>query len=136
GVQTAKAFKAESKTFMPGGVDADQVPTQAWVSADNAAPLAGQNVTFTVSVAAPGSAPAQALLYDGATLLGTVALGYDPSSGRWVGTFATSALEPGTHAIAATLEGDDGHLPGWSDPVAVSVGVVSPLSTTLALGLS
>ncbi|MBY0231305.1 MAG: Ig-like domain-containing protein [Gemmataceae bacterium] len=135
-VQTATKTKAVSRVFMPGGVDAEQAPTNAWVSVDNAAPLAGQAVTFTVSIAAGGSAPAQALLYDGATLLGPVALAWDASSGRYVGTYATSSLVPGVHSVSATLEGDDEYLPGWSSPVSVAVGVTSALDTTLALAVS
>ncbi|HEY1013817.1 MAG TPA: Ig-like domain repeat protein [Herpetosiphonaceae bacterium] len=84
--------------------------------------VAGQNVTFTASVA-PAAATGTVLFKDGAATIGTGTL----SGG--VATFSTSALSVGSHTITAVYGGDAGTTGSTSGAVTQ---IVNKIPTTLA----
>jgi hypothetical protein len=82
----------------------------------------GQAVTFTatVGVVAPGGGVPTGTVsfYDGSSLLGTGTLA------GGVGTYSTSALGTGAHAIAAAYSGTSNFAASSSAPLSIQVGLV------------
>ena len=105
----------------------DDTTTTLTSSANPSTP--GQSVTFTATVApvrVGGPAPTGTVtFFDGATILGTVAL----FSGS-IATFSTSALTTGSHSITAVFAGDAATAPSTS---ASLTQVVSLLATETTL---
>jgi hypothetical protein len=112
-------------------------PTSTALSASPGAPIAGQAVTLTATVAAASSAAGVPLptgpvtFYDGETSLGAATL----SSG--VARLTTSALAAGAHVLLAVYGGDGNYAPSTSAPLGLTVapalyqftGFLSPLAT-------
>ena len=83
---------------------------------------AGQNVTFTATVAGPSgstTAPTGTVTFmDSATTLGTGTL-----NGSGVATYSTSTLSVGTHSITAQYSGDTNFAPSVSSAITETVNV-------------
>ena len=117
------AFSFGSYTVAVGGGRS----TSTSLSASSSTLTAGQTVTFTASVTAPGhSIPAGTVTFtSGSINLGTVAL-----DGSGNATITTSSMTPGTYSIAASFIGQQSSTPSQSSPVSV---VIAKVPDTLAL---
>lgn len=103
------------------------------VATDTAAPLFGHAVTLTATIGSAnptaGAPTGSVAFFDGATRLATVAV----DGGR--AEFRTATLQPGTHSISATYEGDPSHTPSTTAaPTGVAVGFSEPCITTARHG--
>ena len=89
----------------------------------------GLSVTFTVTIATTGAAPASGTvnILDGGVQIGTATLA------AGMGTFTTSSLVVGSHAISAAYLGDVNYGPGNSPAINQ---VVTQASTTTAVAAS
>ncbi len=101
-------------------------PSTVIVSSSANPSTAGGEVTFSVRLEPVGppttNVPSGTVeFYDGSTLLGTVALGV--VEGKATASLATPALLEGPHPISARYSGDDGFVPGSSEPL---IQIVTP----------
>ncbi len=89
----------------------------------------GLSVTFTVTIATTGVAPASGMvnILDGGVQIGTATLA------AGVGAFTTSSLVVGSHAISAAYLGDSNYGPGNSPAITQ---VVTQATTTTAVAAS
>ena len=90
-------------------------------------PVAGQPITFTVTIAPPptGSSLGTVNIFDGTTLLGTANVN---SSG--VATFTTSALTAGSHSITAVFSGNASSGASTSAVIPITVNAAASFSVT------
>ncbi len=90
---------------------------------------AGQNVTFTATVAGPSgstTAPTGTVTFmDSATTLGTGTL-----NGSGVATYSTSTLSVGTHSITAQYSGDTNFAPSVSSAITETVNAAPTFTLT------
>jgi hypothetical protein len=82
----------------------------------------GQNVTFNATVNSNGAVTGNVTFYNGATILGTVAL-----SGN-TATFSTAALAQGSHNITARYNGDANYAASTSPVLVQTVNASAPPS--------
>lgn len=90
----------------------------------------GTSVTFVASVSSASGVAATGTVtfLDGSTKLGTVTL----AGTTGTGTFSTSSLTAGSHAITATYAGDQNAGPGTSSPIIQVVNLTSTITTLAA----
>lgn len=107
----------------------NRIATTVALTADVAAPVFGQSVTFTAVVSATsGGAPTGRVSFrDGETLLGAI----DLQNGR--ATFSTSTLTVGSHTIRASYDGNTQFNESSATPLAVAI---AQAATTAVLSLS
>lgn len=103
------------------------VTTTTTVVVTPAPPVAGQAITFTVTIApAPtGSSLGMVSIFDGSTLLGTANVN---SSG--VATFTTSALTAGAHSITAVFSGNATSGTSTSAVIPITVSAAASFGVT------
>jgi len=101
--------------------------TSTSLSASSSTLTAGQTVTFSATVTAPGhSIPSGTVTFTSGSLnLGTVPLN---SSGQ--ASITTSSMTPGTYSVVASYTGQQSSMPSQSSPVSV---VIAKVPDTLAL---
>jgi hypothetical protein len=105
------------------------------VSASAANVAYGQAETFTVTVTTSGTAPTQALLFDGAQELGTVTLTDSGDGYTYTGTLTTSSLGAGSHLIEAAFDGTDTQSPAFTSDLSITVTPDSVLAAALTVGV-
>jgi hypothetical protein len=119
-----------SSGALPAGQTVAPAPTSISLTSSQNASLAGQPVTFrvTVSPVAPGAGrpTGTVTFYDGNTSLGTQTLSADTAA------FASRSLAPGSHTITAGYSGDSNF--GASTGSLVQTVLAGPLTGTLDFG--
>lgn len=99
-----------------GGVSVGKTLTTTSVALSPPAPLVGEGVTFTATVAPPGATGTVQFTLDGAALGGPVAV-----SGGTATSPAATGLERGGHVIVAAYSGDATRAMSTSGPVTFTV---------------
>ena len=120
-----------ASTSPAAAVTVSKANSSAALSSSQNPAVAGQSVTFSVTVA-PTGATGTVQFKDGATVLGTVTVAGGAAS------FATSTLAAGSHSITAVYSGD-GNYNGASASLsqiikATTTTVLSANSSSIALG--
>ena len=102
------------------------VPTIASFSPDTG--VVGDGITDVKSLILSGTAEANSTVrvYDGATLLGTVAAN---GTGAW--TYTTAALTDGAHSFAATATDAAGNLSAASSALSVTIDTAAPVAPAI-----
>jgi probable HAF family extracellular repeat protein len=107
------------------------VATTTTVSSSAAESVWGQSVTFTATVApiagAFGTPTGTVTFFDGTTAIGTGMLQFTNQMDQ--ATYATSSLEPGSHALTAVYGGDSNFLPSTSAAITQLVDKATPVIT-------
>jgi large repetitive protein len=108
-------------------------PTTTSLTSSPNPSLSGQAVTFTATVTTSGASTPTGTVsfYDGASLLGSQALGANSQA-----TYATSALASGAQSITATYSGDQNFAGSTSSVFTQNVDtyILSPSATSLNFG--
>ena len=109
---------------------APAVPTIASFSADSG--VAGDRITNDTTLTLTGSAEANSTikLYDGTSLLGSVAA---TGSGAW--SYTTGALANGGHSLTATATDAAGNTGAASTALAVTIDATAPVAPSIGSGV-
>jgi VCBS repeat-containing protein len=93
-------------------------------------PLLNGAVTDDATPTLSGTAEANAIvtIYDGTTVLGSVAAG---TGGAW--SFTTATLSNGTHPLSVTVKDAAGNTSAATTPVSITVDTVAPGASTLVI---
>jgi hypothetical protein len=120
----------QGSTSGPLALNVNKIPSSVTVTASANPSTFGHSVTFTATVL-PTSATGSVQFLDGATVLGSVAIGGGPLN------FPTAALTVGNHAITASYGGDGATLPSVSTSLTESIiDVVSSVTISSSLNPS
>jgi hypothetical protein len=119
------AYSATVMVFTPE--TSSTTATTTFLTASPASVTAGQNVTFTATVAqtSGGGTPTGSVTFaNGVTQIGTASL--NPSG---VATFSSPGLAVGLYTVTATYSGDSNFSPSTSPAIAVTVAASAKIST-------
>ena len=105
---------------LPAQSPGPKLPARVTVESSANPATAGSEVTLTARLAvqgpAGGTAPTGTVeFFDGSVLLGTVDV--TTTDGQSTASLTTPALTEGPHPILARYSGDDGFVPGTSEPL-------------------
>ena len=114
-----------------GVTSSSLTPTSTALTASATSIAAGQSVTFTATVSASSTPSGTVTFYDGTTTLGEGTL-----NGSGVATYATTALNAGSHSITAAYGGSSTFAASTSAATIITVSAPTLTATTTALTAS